>query len=86
MVRCPSVEAATIVVLGGSEPERATLVASLTGSGLAARSETSLNLADGLPQLIIVTGADAAHLVAEARDIVALAEVPILAVDGTPAM
>ncbi len=80
MVRSRSVEAATIVVLGGSEPERATLVASLTGSGLAARAETSLTLADGLPQLIIVTGADAAHLVAEARDIVALAEVPILAV------
>lgn len=73
-------EAAPIVVLGGSEPERGTLVTQLASSGLSARSETSISLADGLPSLIIVTGADAAHLVSEARDIVALAEVPILAV------
>ena len=73
-------EAAPIVVLGGSEPERATLVAQLASSGLPAMSATSISLADGLPALLIVTGADAAHLVAEARDIVALAEVPILAV------
>jgi PAS domain S-box-containing protein len=74
------VEALTIVVLGGSEPERATLVSQLVGSGLNARAETSLGVADGLPTLIIVTGSDAAHIVAEARDIPALAEVPILAV------
>jgi len=74
------VEAAPIVVLGGSDPERATLVTQLASSGLSALSATSLSVADGLPALIIVTGADAAHLVSEARDIVALAEVPILAV------
>ncbi len=73
-------EAASIVVLGGSEPERATLVAQLASSGLVATSATAVSLADGLPSLIIVTGADAAHLVAEAREFVALAEVPILAV------
>lgn len=73
-------EAAPIVVLGGSDPERATLVTQLASSGLSALSATSLSVADGLPALIIVTGADAAHLVSEARDIVALAEVPILAV------
>ena len=73
-------EAVTIVVLGGSEPERTTLVAQLAASGLNAKAETSLNISDGLPSLIIVTGADAAHLVAEARDVPALAEIPILAV------
>jgi PAS domain S-box-containing protein len=74
------VEAVTIVVLGGSEPERTTLVSQLAASGLSAKAETSLNISDGLPSLIIVTGADAAHLVAEARDVPALAEIPILAV------
>ncbi|MBL9018912.1 MAG: PAS domain S-box protein [Myxococcales bacterium] len=73
-------DAATIVVLGGSEPERATLVQQLAGSGLSVHAATNLALADGLPALIVITGADAAHLVAEARDVPALAEVPILAV------
>ncbi|MDB4963040.1 MAG: putative sensor protein [Myxococcales bacterium] len=73
-------EAPSIVVLGGSEPERATLVNQLAASGLAARAETQLSVAEGLPNLIVVTGADAAHLVAEARDVPALAEIPILAV------
>jgi len=74
------VEAPSIVVLGGSEPERATLVTQLAASGLSAAAQTQLTLSDGLPQLIVVTGADAAHLVAEARDVPALAEIPILAV------
>jgi PAS domain S-box-containing protein len=74
------VEAVSIVVLGGSEAERTTLVAQLAASGLDAKAGTSLNTADGVPSLIIVTGADAAHLVSEARDVPALAEVPILAV------
>jgi PAS domain S-box-containing protein len=74
------VEAASIVVLGGSEPERDTLVAQLASSGLNARAQSQLSLADGVPTLIIVTGADAAHLVSEARDVPFLAEVPILAV------
>jgi len=73
-------EIPSIVVLGGSEPERATLVSQLAASGLTARAQTQLTLADGLPQLIVVTGSDAAHLVAEARDVPALADVPILAV------
>ena len=73
-------EVASIVVLGGSEPEREALVAQLATSGLAARAATRLAMSDGLPALIIVTGADAAHLVSEARDVPALAEVPILAV------
>ena len=73
-------EAGSIVVLGGSEPERATLVAQLASSGLNARAQTQLALSDGVPALIIVTGADAAHLVSEARDVPLLAEVPILAV------
>lgn len=73
-------EAPQIVVLGGSEPERATLVGQLASSGLSAGAATSLSIADGLPALIVVTGADAAHLVAEARDVPALAEIPILAV------
>ncbi len=73
-------EAPSIVVLGGSEPERATLVSQLAASGLSAAAQTQLTLSDGLPQMIVVTGADAAHLVAEARDVPALAEIPILAV------
>ena len=73
-------EVAPIVVLGGSEPERATLVAQLAASGLTARAETQLMLSDGLPQLIVITGSDAAHLVSEARDVPALAEIPILAI------
>ncbi|HEY0191705.1 MAG TPA: PAS domain S-box protein, partial [Kofleriaceae bacterium] len=73
-------EAASIVVLGGSEPERAQLVAQLAASGLAARAETGLSLDAGLPALVIVTGAEAAHLVGEARDFAALAGVPLLAV------
>jgi len=74
------VEAATIVVLGGSDPERAALAAQLVASNLRARAESQLSVADGLPSLIVVTGADAVHLVAEAREVPALAEVPILAV------
>jgi PAS domain S-box-containing protein len=74
------VEAATIVVLGGSEPERGTLVSQLASSGMSVRGAVSIDLRDGLPGLLVIIGADAAHLVAEARDIPALAEVPILAV------
>ena len=75
-----AVDPATIVVLGGSEPERAQLVAQLAASGLAARAETHLAFGAGLPSLLVVTGSEAAHLVAEARDFPALADVPILAV------
>jgi len=75
-----SVDSALIVVLGGSEPERAQLVAQLAASGLAARSETQLGVSAGVPALVIVTGTEAAHLVAAARDLPALADVPILAV------
>ncbi|MBA3538011.1 MAG: PAS domain S-box protein, partial [Deltaproteobacteria bacterium] len=35
---------------------------------------------EGVPALLVITGADAAHVVSEARDVPALAEVPILAV------
>ncbi len=74
------------MVLGGSEHERSQLVSQLSGSGLSATSETHLALADGTPALIVITGPEAAHLVAEARDVPALAEVPILAiVPGVPA-
>ena len=71
---------ATIVVLGGSEPERAQLVAQLAASGLLARADHQLVRSAGLPELLVMTGPEAAQLVAEARDIPALAEVPILAV------
>ena len=73
-------EAATIVVLGGSDPERAALAAQLVASNLPARAEAHLSLGEGPPSLIVVTGADAAHLVAEAREVPVLADVPILAV------
>ncbi|HET7503294.1 MAG TPA: PAS domain S-box protein [Kofleriaceae bacterium] len=73
-------ESASIVVLGGSEPERAQLVAQLASAGLAARAETQLSADDGLPALLVVTGSEAAAVVAEARDRPGFAEVAILAV------
>ena len=73
-------EAGSIVVLGGSDAERAALVSQLAISGLAAIAATQIDLSAGYPALLVVTGADAAHLVAEARDVPALAEIPILAV------
>ncbi|CAN5845758.1 hypothetical protein BH11MYX2_BH11MYX2_33920 [soil metagenome] len=73
-------EAASIVVLGGSESERAALVSQLVGSGLPAVGATQIDLSRGTPAALVVTGADAAHLVAEARDVPVLADVPILAV------
>ena len=73
-------EVGSIVVLGGSDAERAALVAQLATSGLAATAATQIDLSNGVPTLIVITGAEAAHLVAEARDVPALAEVPILAV------
>lgn len=78
-------EAAPIVVLGGSEPERAALVGQLAASGLPARAARQIDLTLGLPGLLIVTGREAAHLIAEARDMPVLAGLPILAVvDAQP--
>ncbi len=74
------VDSASIVVLGGSEPERAQLVAQLASCGVAARSETQLATDAEVPVLLVITGAEAAHLVGEVRDRPAFAEVPILAV------
>ncbi len=79
-------ESQPIVVLGGSEQERAQLVLQLVGAGLSAAAFTHLILGESPPPLIVVTGSEAAHLVAEARDVPALADVPILAVvPGVPA-
>ncbi|TMQ08711.1 MAG: PAS domain S-box protein [Deltaproteobacteria bacterium] len=75
-----AVDSASIVVLGGSEPERAQLVAQLAGCGVTASAESYLPMADGLPALLIMIGNEAAQLVNEARDFPALAEIPILAV------
>jgi PAS domain S-box-containing protein len=74
------VESAPIVVLGGSEQERAQLVSQLAGSGLDARAANRVTLGERLPALLVIIGSDAPHLVAEARDAPALANVPILAV------
>lgn len=73
-------EGSPIVVLGGSEDDRAAVVSQLVASGLTARGVTKLTAGDGLPGLIIVTGDAAVELVAEARDVPALAETPILAI------
>jgi PAS domain S-box-containing protein len=78
------VEGSPIVVLGGSEDDRASIVSQLTASSLTAWGVTKLTAADGLPGLLIITGEAVLELVAEARDVPALAEVPILAV--VPAM
>src|SRR5580692_4330807 len=51
-----------IVVLGGSEAEREALVGQLAGCGLEVRSTVRLSVAEGLPDLMIVTGPDAAQL------------------------
>ena len=72
-------ETASILVLGGNEQERAQLVSQLAATGLVARSDHQVVLADGLPSLIVITGSDVAHVVSEARDIPVLADVPILA-------
>lgn len=68
-----------IVVLGGTDDERSAIVSQLTGSGLSAQGVTKLTSADGLPSLIIITGETVIELVTEARDVPALAEIPILA-------
>ncbi len=76
------VDTTTIVVLGGNEQERAQLAGQLAGAGLPARCEGVLtvpNDSSELPDLIVVLGSEVAHLVAEARDVPALADVPILA-------
>ncbi len=71
----------SIVVLGGSEPERASLVHQLTASGLSAQARVELGLDEyPLPELIIVAGSDAAQWIAEAREVPVLAEIPMLAV------
>jgi PAS domain S-box-containing protein len=74
------VEPASIVVLGGSELERAQLVAQLAASGMAARTEPRLSVYETVPALLVIGGPEAVHMIAEARDIPALADVPILAV------
>jgi len=73
------VEAASILVLGSSEPDREAIVTQLASAGLHARSAAAVRVSE-LPHVIVITGDDAAHLVAEARDIPALADLPILAV------
>ena len=80
-----SVDSPLIVVLGGSEEDRAALVAQLGASGLVVRGATQITSAEGLPALIVIIGDDAVQIIAEARDVPSLAEVPILAlVPGIP--
>ena len=75
-----------IVVLGGNESDRATLVADLDGCGLPSIGAARVSLMDGPPPLYVVTGPDALQVIAELRDQPALAEIPILAVvPGVPA-
>ncbi len=65
-------------MLGGSEDDRATVVSQLDGSGLTALGITKLTASEGLPGLIVILGESAADLVAEARNVPALADTPIL--------
>ena len=71
-----------IVVVGGTDPERAALVGQLSAAGLAARGMPQLRITSpsDLPAVAVITGSDAAHLVAEAREIPGFVDVPILAV------
>jgi PAS domain S-box-containing protein len=74
------VESSPIVVLGGTDEERAALVAQLASSGLDAHAARKLSqLGDALPALLLLTGDEVTELVIEARDKPAFAEVPILA-------
>lgn len=85
MVRSRGVESPPIVVMGGSDDDRAALVGQLVASGLEARAAARLSIADGLPALLVITGEQVVELVAEAREAPALADVPILAlVPGIP--
>lgn len=75
-----------VVIVGGSSAERAAVAEQLAAGGLTARALGQLKIdVDAPPDLIVITG-DAAHLVAEAREVPGLATVPILAVvPGVPA-
>jgi PAS domain S-box-containing protein len=73
------VESPPIVVMGGSDEERAAIVGQLVASGLDARAAARLSTADGLPSLIVIAGEQVVELVAEAREAPALVDVPILA-------
>ncbi|HEX5061545.1 MAG TPA: PAS domain S-box protein [Kofleriaceae bacterium] len=72
-------EAQGIVVLGGSDAERAALVSTLNGSGLTARGMAKLTAADGIPALIVIAGDHVIELVGDARQVPALSDTPILA-------
>lgn len=78
MVTSAALEA--IVVLGGTEEDRATLVADLDGCGLPVVGAARVSLHNGPPPCFVVTGPDALQVIAELRDVPALAETPILAV------
>src|SRR5262245_46304507 len=63
VVGCPAVESQPIVVLGGSEGDRASVVSQLVASGLPAQGATKLTAADGLPGLIVIVGDAVVELV-----------------------
>jgi PAS domain S-box-containing protein len=73
------VDSTPIVVLGGSQDERSVVVAQLVASGLVARGATVPSVADELPGVLLVIGPTAIELVTQAREVPALADVPILA-------
>jgi PAS domain S-box-containing protein len=68
------------VVVGGSEEERAGVVAQLNASGLSARGIAQLAGGDAHAGVLVVLGEAAVELVTEARALPALADLPILAV------
>ncbi|HEY1557305.1 MAG TPA: PAS domain S-box protein [Kofleriaceae bacterium] len=74
----------SIVVLGGSDEERAAIVAQLVASGLPARAATQLSMREAVPALLVVVGETVVEIIGQAREIPLLADVPILAV--VPAM
>ncbi|HTR49874.1 MAG TPA: PAS domain S-box protein [Kofleriaceae bacterium] len=69
-----------IVVLGGSDQERAAIVAQLVASGLAARAATQISARDALPALLVVGGDNVVEIIGQAREVPLLADVPILAI------
>jgi PAS domain S-box-containing protein len=74
------VESIPIVVLGGSEEDRAAIVGSLAASGLDARGTTTLSSGDGATSVLVIMGPTVIELVTQAREVPAFADVPVLAI------
>ncbi len=69
-----------IVVLGGTDSEREALVGQLAACGLAVRGQRQLGQNDAPPALLVIAGHEPVPLITAAREVPALADIPLLAV------